>query len=389
MQPSVNLAPEIIDWIFQKVRMDKISQSIVNNLRQWSIGEKKPTFGEIEAISKATHIPLGYFFLKTPPAEDLTLIEYRTIDSLELQNPSRNLLDTIHDMQNVQEWMHDYLIDNGSDKLDFIGSFKDNHDVDQVVADMKKRLNLSKAWFSQSKDAWDSFKKLREAADDIGIVIMLNGVVGSNTHRKLEIEEFRAFTLIDEYAPIIFINSNDSQNAKLFSLVHELAHIWIGVNDLFNDRFNNAPQVSDIETKCNAIAGEFLVPQELFEKKWNEQNSSNIKEKIKTIATYFSCGTTVVARKALINKYIGKKIYNEIATEAVKYYNDLQEKKKNDDSGGDYFNTMATRIDNRFLNTLANSAQEGRTLYTDAFRLTHTSYKTFFQLVEKVRGTRT
>ena len=85
---------------------------------------------------------------------------------------------------------------------------------------------------------------------------MMSGIVGNNTHRPLSIDEFRAFSVIDEYAPLIFINSNDSTNGKLFSLLHEFSHICIGENSLFNDRYSTGKKVRKVETLCNAVAAE-------------------------------------------------------------------------------------------------------------------------------------
>ena len=87
-------------------------------------GEKEPTFNQVEKVSKATGIPLGYFFLQTPPIEDLSIVEYRTIDSIELKNPSRNLIDTLHDMDQVQTWMHEYLVSEVNSPLAFVGGLK-------------------------------------------------------------------------------------------------------------------------------------------------------------------------------------------------------------------------------------------------------------------------
>jgi Zn-dependent peptidase ImmA (M78 family) len=387
MQAEVNIAPEIMNWIEQHMKAGRINSSMLENFQHWKSGEKKPTFNQVETFSRVTNIPLGYFFLRTPPTEDLSLLAYRTIDSYELQNPSRNLIDTIHDMENVQEWMRDYLVASDNAMLNFVGSQRDNRNPQEIAELMRKNLKLTIDWYNQSKNAWDSFKKIREKAEILGILIMMNGIVGSNTHRKLEIEEFRAFTLIDRYAPLIFINSNDSQNGKLFSLLHEMAHVWLGKDNFFNDRYSAATSVNDTEILCNAIAAEFLVPQSLFVQKWREQlDKTDFEEKVISVASYFKCGTTVIARKALINKYIDMPQYNKIAQDAVIYFNKIQEEKKDDESGGDFYKTMTTRIDGRFLNAIANSIQEGRTLYSDAFRLTHTNRNTFAALLEKVRG---
>jgi Predicted Zn peptidase len=376
-----------MNWVLKQTKTHALDDNILKNLNLWRTGEKIPTFNQVEALSRATNIPLGYFFLKAPPKEDISLLDYRTIDSVELQNPSRNLVDTIHDMENIQEWMKNHLIRQDTAKLNFVGSEKHSANSHDIADKMREKLNLSTQWFTKVHDTWDAFKHIRRQAESLGILVMMNGIVGNNTHRKLEISEFRAFTLVDDYAPLIFINTNDSYNAKLFSLIHEMAHIWIGESSFFNDRYGAAKNVNQLEILCNEISGEFLVPQVLFLKQWNQQpTEAGIDERINSLSSYFKCGTTVIARRALINDLITINQYEIIASEAVRLYNDKQKEKKEKEQGGDYYSSMATRIDGRFLKALSNSVQEGSTLFTDAFKLTHTNRTTFFALVEKVRG---
>lgn len=213
---------------------------------------------------------------------------------------------------------------------------------------------------------------------------MMSGIVGNNTHRPLDTNEFRAFALVDDQAPLIFINSNDSTNGKIFSLLHEFAHICLGENSLFNDRFSSATNVSKVETLCNALAAEILVPKSIFLTEWNKHSTAkNNEEIIEVLAKWFKCGTTVIARRAYDQGLIDYSTYLKIAKTAVQLY--LDHKAKNS-GGGDYYRTATSRIDRRFFNLLIGSVHEGRTLYSDAFRLTNTNRSTFATLAEKMGG---
>ena len=105
---KVNIQPEIIRWALSQVQEEKLVEKLMENIVQWLNGTKDPTFNQIEDFSKKANIPLGYFFLQTPPVEQLDLLEFRTVDSVQLANPSRNLIDTIHEMERIQDWMKDY-----------------------------------------------------------------------------------------------------------------------------------------------------------------------------------------------------------------------------------------------------------------------------------------
>ena len=102
MQVNVSISPEILNWVLGQIQPETLNYQIVEYLESWHHGKKTPTFNQVEKVSKATGIPLGYFFLQTPPVEDTSLIEFRTVDSASLDTPSRNLMDTMHDMGQIQ-----------------------------------------------------------------------------------------------------------------------------------------------------------------------------------------------------------------------------------------------------------------------------------------------
>lgn len=382
---NVNVSPEIIKWALSQTQEGKISQTLMNNITKWLDGTKTPTFNQIEEFSKKSNIPLGYFFLQKPPAEPIKLLEYRTLDSVQLANPSRNLIETIQDMENIQDWMKSYREELGFDKLDFVGSVKDHNDIQQIANKIRLDLELSKNWYENCSDSRESFNYIRKLLEDCGVIVMQNGIVKNNTRRALNIEEFRAFTIIDDWAPLIFINSADSRNAKLFSLLHELAHIWIGKDDLFNDRHSKTTGVSHTEIICNAIAGELLVPNDIFMKKWSEYAMTfDTNSLITELTKYFCCGETVIARKALDNHMISQQLYYQISQQAIDNYN--FQKKYSSKSGGDFYRTMGARLDKCFVRALCESINIGRTSYTEAFRLTNTNHKTFSEIINRMGG---
>ena len=384
MQVNINVSENIIDWVMKKVSPSVLSSKQGELLYAWKEGRKTPTYNQIEKMSKVTGIPLGYFFLEKPPIEDSSFVEYRTVDSKELSNPSRNLMDTLHDMELIQEWIRNELQATESDDLSFVGSIKKTVQPDDFAVFVRKCLKIEINWYESCKNGEESFKLLRNYISDLGVVVMMSGIVGNNTHRTLDTNEFRAFALVDKKAPLIFINSNDSFNGKLFSLLHEFAHICLGENSLFNDRYGSIDKVSATEKICNALAAEILVPEHIFLEKWKKQIREKDEEAtIRELAKYFKCGYTVLARRAYDQKFIDFQSYQNFAREAVQQY---LEKKQIGSGGGDYYSTATSRMDRRFFDLLLGSVSEGRTLYTDAFRLTNTNRTTFSNLAEKMRG---
>lgn len=377
---KVHIAPDMLEWIQKQVQGVKLSDRVAGYLRSWVDGEKEPTFSQIEQVSKNTGIPLGYFFLKKPPEEDLSIIEYRTVDSIELEHPSRDLVDTLYDMKQIQNWMREAILSEDEAPLDFIGRLKHVSGVTDFADKVREILALDKNWYERVRNVEEAFRYLREKISSSGVIVMMNGVVRNNTHRVLNINEFRAFTLIDDYAPLIFINSRDSANGKVFSLLHEFAHVCIGENSFFNAREGGSDRVSSKETLCNAVAAELLVPYDVFCELWESRISDDWERIVTDLAKTFKCSTTVIARRAYDCGFIERDQYRSLAEKAKKLF----EQKAKSGSGGDYYRTAGAKIDHRFLEALADSVKVGKTAPTEAFQLTNTNYATFTNLVDKV-----
>lgn len=376
---KVHIEKDVLEWVLQQCQNVAINDETTMLLDKWMTGEKTPTFNQVEKVSKATRIPFGYFFLQEPPVEDTSLLEYRTVHSIDLETPSRDLMDTIHDMELIQDWIKEDLLQKGIDPPDFIGAMNVQSDVNDFANYSRNILGLNLKWFLQGNSSYDSFRYIRNAISNAGVAVMMSGIVGNNTRRSLSIDEFRAFTLIDELAPLIFINSNDSWNGKLFSLLHEFNHIVLGKSSFYNDRYSAQQRVSKLEVLCNAVTAEILVPHQLFLKEWEILGDAEASEKINVVAKIFRCGTIVVARRALDARFISEDAYDIAVNTAIEFFNEQRKKRKS--SGGNYYSTVANRIDRRFLGNLVNSVIAGRTLYTDAFRLTNTNQSTFEKLI--------
>lgn len=381
MKATYAVSPAVVDWVIDQIGTHENPNNSFDFLTEWRAGVVTPTFTEIQDISKKTRIPLGYFFLQTPPKEEIKLMKYRTIASTEYSSPTRDLLDTIADMEQIVDWTREYLISEGSEANPLVGKLQHTTEK-QVIADhIRQVLELPINWFKTDEDP---FSYLRNKMSEVGIIIMMSGIVRNNTHRPLDIDEFRAFTIIDEYAPLIFINATDSKSGKLFSLLHEFVHICLGLDDLFNDRHSTHKTVNKLETLCNAVAAEILVPDSLFGSTWNRfhSQSTSLDETIGKTARFFKCGHIIIARKAMDASIISEANYDEIVREAINHYREQKQTKHND--GGNFYNTKGSRIDRRFFSFVVDSVSRGKTLYSEAFRLTDTNRHTFSEMIERM-----
>ncbi|MCL1804004.1 MAG: ImmA/IrrE family metallo-endopeptidase [Eubacteriaceae bacterium] len=378
MPNTIQISNNILDWVNASVALNDDARV---TLDLWRSGKKQPTFNQLEAFSKKTRIPLGYFFLSSPPVENLGILEFRT-DSSILQNPSRDLIDTVRKMEEIQEWMRDHLIASHSEKITFAGSLDAASGVYDLARAVRDLLALPEDWHNNFNKADDAFKSIRETISNSGVMVMMSGIVGLNTKRTLKLDEFRAFTLFDEYAPLIFINSTDTKSGMLFSLLHEFTHTCFGISSLFNSIDGESHFKEHHESVCNAVTAEILAPVEAFKEKWSSI-SGEIEEKTKAIASYFKCSQSVVLRRTLDSKYITNEEY-QVLSKLASYIT----KASGARTGGDFYKTHASRIDPKFLHALHDGIQDGKTLHTEAFRLTNTNRSTFNDLYKKLLGER-
>ena len=376
---QVDIKDVLIDWVIQQAQYEHLDNTVLDLLLKWKSGEKKPTFKKIEEVSRITHIPFGYFFLNAPPEENISLVDFRTIDSEHMQNFSRNLIDTINSMQRVQDWMADYYQENGYDPSPYVGCCNINESHETIAEDIRSKLGITKDWFTLCKDSSEAFRYLRKRISALGIMVMRSGIVGNNTSRKLSLNEFRAFTLINEYAPLIFINSNDTENGKLFSLLHELAHVWLGKNSLYNEPYDSQENISCLEQICNAVAAEILVPDELFAEQWHNHD-------LDKLSKYFRCSKFVIIRKALENGFISRDDFNRTLLMLQNEYHQWQQNKKAKSGGGDFYKNLAAKWDRTFINALNETTRNGLTQYAEAYRLTDTQNSSFAKLIQEINN---
>lgn len=351
-------------------------------LQLWEKGKKYPTLKQIERFANKTRTPLGYFFLREPPEEHLPIPHFRTIDNKREFHPSPDLLETIYLMQRRQAWMHEYLFAEGEQPLPFVNSAKVTDNPAVVAQNIRNVLGLESQWAAQQKRWEDALRNLRATLEALGILVVASGTVGNNNYRKLNVKEFRGFVLYDEYAPLVFINANDGKAAQMFTLAHEIAHIWLGSSAAFDLR-ELQPANDAIEQVCNKVAAELLVPETELRNVWLSTKENN--EPFQVIARRFKVSALVGARRALDLGMIKKE---EFLAFYRGYLRDDRHKKKKKD-GGDFYATQTLRIGRLFANTVVAATKEGKLLYNEAYKLTGLYGKTFDQFAAKLLGSQT
>ena len=376
MAVYVDIKPEMIRWAIQRAQFDAGAQQskIVQRALQWENSPTKPTLPQLTEFAKKAMVPFGYLFLDTPPDEKLPIADFRTFDDKTPPSPSPNLLDTIYDMLARQDWMRENCLADEILPVEFVGSVSKHETIETAATQVQKNLGLPDNWNQGCKTSEDCFRTLRQAADQRGILVFLNGTAHGNPHRPLDHQEFRGFVLVDDYAPLIFINSNDTKTAQLFTLAHELVHLALGESGLFNLRNLEAGQ-NQLEIQCNKIAAEFLVPSARFNVAWKKQQPEN---RIDGLARIFGVSPLVIARRAFDLKFITKDYFFAFYQKYKANWEFLKEKKKAEgQSGGDFYVTTNSRLSRCFSQAIFEAIRCGKLLHRDAYDLMGLNGKTF------------
>jgi Zn-dependent peptidase ImmA (M78 family) len=360
MKTEININPDIITWAIHRAGYE-LHDFFVKypNVQSWINNIKRPTVKQLEKFSHTVHIPFGYLFLNEPPKEDIPFPFFRTGKN-QAENVSLNVYDTIQILQRRQDWLTDYLEENGADQLPFVGSYSVDANYLKVVENIRKTLNLHPEWASEYATYEETLNAIAKRIELIGIIVNFNGVVENNTHRPISVDECRGFVLVNNVAPFLYVNAADAKPAQLFTIVHELAHVWLGESAGFNNQ-NLLPADDPIEKLCDQIAAEFLVPEQSFLRLWEQSQN------IATLARYFKVSRIVIARRGLDLGKISKGEFFSIYNGFIEEFN---HKKENQGSGGDFYATARKRISVSFATYVNQAVKQNRLLYRDAYKIT-------------------
>ncbi|MFJ6419199.1 ImmA/IrrE family metallo-endopeptidase [Paeniglutamicibacter sp. NPDC091659] len=380
MVERVEVAPMLFAWARQ--RAGKSVEDLLKKFPQlptWESGEALPTMRQLEKYAEATYTPVGYFFLPEPLQEDLPVPDFRTIGNVAVQAPSADLLETIYICERRQDWYLDYAARRDLDPLEFVGSVTTRTPIADAAAQMGEVLGLN--WSVRNRyEKWeDALFGLAALAEDAGILVMISGIVGSNTHRILDPNEFRGFALADATAPLVFVNGTDTKAAQIFTLAHELAHVWLGQSAVSLPDLH-VMESNAIEKWCNSVAAELLVP--LAHLRTEYRAGTDLTRELDRLARVYKVSTLVVLRRIFdLTQWSWDSYSEQFEFELDR----VMGKARRVSSGGDYYNTQQYRLGKRFIRALVADTMEGGTLHRHAFELSGShNPAVFHKLGEKV-----
>lgn len=384
------IQPDILRWARERnqLSIEATAEKIKvkpDTLYAWELGDAKPTFRQAQNLAHRLNIPFGYLFLSSPPQERLPLPDLRTTNRHQPSTPSPEFSDLLNDVLLKQQWYREYKLEENSPALPFIGRFSVSNDAEEIAEDIRNTLGVNDE-LRQSSSNWEEFlRNFILSSESVGILILRSGIVGNNTRRKLKVSEFRGFAISDDLAPLVFINGQDAKAAQIFTLSHELVHLWIGESGISNPNYRerSGEVHNEIERLCNRTAAEILLPKSEFQESWTQENP--IEVNLQEIVFRFRVSTVAALRQAYDLEFLSSSEYWTYYQQEIEKYR-ARESRSGD--GGNFYATLFARNSQNLTKTLISAAFEGRLSYRDTARLLNVKVNTLNGISERLFGER-
>ena len=288
-------------------------------LQAMEYGADYPTRNQLYEMAAAYRRPVSAFYLNSPPRDADLGQDFRRPPSGIPKRENALLNALLREIKVRQEIVKDLLEDDEDvQDLPFVGSASLSGSVQAVADSISERLEFDHRRIDLRKGDCDQlFRKLRQRSEAAGVFVLLASGPGSY-HTALGAEIFRGFAISDRRAPFVVVNDRDARPARSFTLLHELAHIWLNASGVSGSVSADEPesQPHRIERFCNDVAGEILLPDDALKHDTQlplaSDDQQEILVKICNAAHSWAVSESVVAyrfhRKGVLNKQMYRRL---------------------------------------------------------------------------------
>lgn len=336
------------------------------NTQKWIDGDTKPTIKQVQDFAKRVNVPFGYMFLKNTPQEKLPVTRFRKTN--EATNFDLATHDIVRKIKLRQEWLEEFIVARDLERFAYNNAIKVTANAYRAADMIRQALNIEADFATKVGTIGEAMNKLTEHIENIGIFTCSTGIIENNTHRPISVDECRGFALASNVAPYIFVNSSDAKGAQMFTLAHELTHIFMGISASHTGDIEC--DANETERFCDSVAAEFLVPEKELLKKWNKD--------IEATAKKFKVSDIVIARRAHDVGLIDDDTYRQF------FANRKVVRKETTKGGGDFYVVSKKRVGKSFARYVKYAVSTGDLSYVEAYRQTGLWGSTYDRFMKEI-----
>ena len=358
------VTPSVMRWARERAGLSieqaakKIGRS-TEDIADWENGASAPSIAQARKASEVYKRPFALFYLPEPPKDFDTLCDFRSLPDEYPTDYSPELSLLIRTVRYRQGWIREYLIEEGFSKLSFVGSSSTSNSPIEISKNILEKLKLTPEEQIECSTRNEALRLWIDRAELMGIYIFRKG--------QIDLKEVRGLIICDEYAPFIYINSEDAIAAQLFTLVHELAHLWLNQSGISNLELFERTRHDDfatIETFCNKVASEAVLHRKLFYQKLHEMDQFlSIHEQVESLSNIFKVSEEVIARRLMDDGVINQTKYLELRELYQTRWRELKKMKrarmKKGKSGPSYYVTKVFNNGYSFTQTIISAFESG------------------------------
>lgn len=371
---TVPIEPRTLCWAMSWVGVDEQSLAKRLNVKPeqvhaWREGRDYPTYRQALKLAQQLKMGLGQLLLP-PPELKLPLQDFRR-GSKRGTPPSPELLEAVYDALRKRDWLRE----RRRQPLRFVGTAR-RRGAEEVAREIAQTFSVRRLQES-ARSPEEFLSKLVEQVEETGIIVLRQGHVGANTSRIYDPKEFSGFAVVDAMAPIIFLNARESAARQVFTLTHELAHVWRGEGGV-EAELEGEPPASKVETWADRVAAETLMPADVFVKNWKRDR--HILQAAEEASRNFKVSQLAALTRARSQRLVSEADYQAGKAELNQRARAQRAAKK---SGGNFWRTFAIQNSRAFVKIIRDAAEEGDLDIKEVSTLLNLNVSTALKFLER------
>jgi Zn-dependent peptidase ImmA (M78 family)/DNA-binding XRE family transcriptional regulator len=375
---EVDITPKVAEWARTSAGLSQEEAAVrigrpEEEIAGWESGKLKPSMAQIRKACEVYKRPLAAFFLPEPPQDFAMLRDFRRLPADMPREYSPNLRFLVRQTRTRQEWLRGFLESENHPPLDFIGSARPSDDPLRLAARIRETIGVTPDEIRNCRTREDALDLWMSRSEASGIFVFR---AGNLRWEKIEVIEARGFALSDSHAPFIFLNAQDAKAAQVFTLAHELVHLWLNESGVSNLRTAARPttEIDVIEVFCNRVAAEVLIPQNAFQERWKRGDANTaLEERIQSQSRYFKVSEGGIARRLLDWGQISKAKYDELTQDYDKQWQEVKardkERQVEAEGGPSFYRLKLMNNGNAFSRAVLSAYESGGVSGRDASSL--------------------